>query len=66
MSDIKVIIGEVMARTDTENAELIRQLKQRNERLERALKKIANIDYRGNRSTESQIAYEALANLEDE
>ena len=29
-------------------------------RLESALRRIANQDYRGNRSTESQIAFEAL------
>ena len=29
-------------------------------RLETALRRIANTDYRGNRSTESQIAFEAL------
>jgi hypothetical protein len=28
--------------------------------LETALRRIANTDYRGNRSTESQIAFEAL------
>ena len=33
---------------------------QRIKRLEAALRKIANQDYRGNRSTESQIAVEAL------
>ena len=35
-------------------------LKQRIKRLEEALHRIANTDYRGNRSTESQIAFEAL------
>jgi predicted nucleic acid-binding Zn-ribbon protein len=34
--------------------------KQRIKRLEEALRRIANADYRGNRSTESQIAFEAL------
>jgi hypothetical protein len=34
--------------------------KQRIKRLEEALRQIANQDYRGNRSTESQIAFEAL------
>jgi predicted RNase H-like nuclease (RuvC/YqgF family) len=34
--------------------------KQRIKRLEEALHRIANTDYRGNRSTESQIAFEAL------
>ncbi len=35
-------------------------LKQRIKRLEEALREIANQDYRGNRSTESQIAFRAL------
>ena len=33
---------------------------QRIKRLEETLRRIANTDYRGNRSTESQIAFEAL------
>jgi hypothetical protein len=33
---------------------------ERIKRLEEALHRIANTDYRGNRSTESQIAFEAL------
>ena len=37
-----------------------RKLKDRIKRLEEALSRIANQDYRGNRSTESQIAFEAL------
>jgi hypothetical protein len=36
------------------------ELKQRINHLETALRRIANTDYRGNRSTESQIAFEAL------
>ncbi len=36
------------------------QLQDRIKRLETALRKIANQDHRGNRSTESQIAVEAL------
>jgi hypothetical protein len=36
------------------------QLLDRIKRLEEALHRIANTDYRGNRSTESQIAFEAL------
>ena len=36
------------------------ELKQRIKRLEDALREIANQDYRGNRSTESQIAFRAL------
>jgi hypothetical protein len=42
---------------------LERELNAANERinrLETALRRIANTDYRGNRSTESQIAFEAL------
>jgi hypothetical protein len=35
-------------------------LKNRINHLEDALRRIANQDYRGNRSTESQIAFEAL------
>jgi cell division septum initiation protein DivIVA len=37
-----------------------KQLKDRIKHLEAALRRIANQDYRGNRSTESQIAAEAL------
>ncbi len=37
-----------------------KQLNQRIKHLEAALHRIANQDYRGNRSTESQIAFEAL------
>ena len=37
-----------------------RKLKERIKRLEEALSRIANQDYRGNRSTESQIAFDAL------
>ena len=43
-----------------ETAALITKLKDRIKRLEDALSRIANQDYRGNRSTESQIAFEAL------
>jgi len=35
-------------------------LLERVKRLEDALRRIANTDYRGNRSTESQIAFDAL------
>jgi len=38
----------------------VRQYQDRIKRLEEALHRIANTDYRGNRSTESQIAFEAL------
>ncbi len=44
-------------------AQLERELTAANERIKRleaALRRIANTDYRGNRSTESQIAEEAL------
>ena len=36
------------------------ELKQRIKRLEEVLREIANQDYRGSRSTESQIAFRAL------
>ena len=36
------------------------KLEDRINRLEEALRRIANQDYRGNRSTESQIAFDAL------
>ena len=39
---------------------VVREMKDRIKRLEEALRQIANQDYRGNRSTESQIAFEAL------
>lgn len=38
----------------------VRQYQERIKRLEEALRRIANQDYRGNRSTESQIAFDAL------
>lgn len=38
----------------------IQKLNERIERLEAALRRIANQDYRGHRSTESQIAFQAL------
>ena len=38
----------------------LEEAKERIKRLEEALRRIANTDYRGNRSTESQIAFEAL------
>ena len=43
-----------------ETAATITRLKYRIKHLEEALRRIANQDYRGNRSTESQIAFEAL------
>ena len=41
-------------------ADEIQRLEDRINHLETALRRIANTDYRGNRSTESQIAFEAL------
>jgi hypothetical protein len=38
----------------------LEEAKERIKHLEAALRRIANQDYRGNRSTESQIAVEAL------
>jgi len=38
----------------------VREYQDRINHLETALRRIANTDYRGNRSTESQIAFEAL------
>ena len=38
----------------------VRKLEDRVKQLEEALRRIANTDYRGNRSTESQIAFRAL------
>jgi len=45
---------------DSDAPENIRELQERINHLEAALRRIANTDYRGNRSTESQIAFEAL------
>jgi hypothetical protein len=42
----------------------VRQYQDRINHLETALRRIANTDYRGNRSTESQIAFEALKEVE--
>jgi hypothetical protein len=41
-------------------ADEIQRLEDRINHLETALRRIADTDYRGNRSTESQIAFEAL------
>ena len=38
----------------------LQNAQQRIKRLEESLRQIANQDYRGNRSTESQIAFDAL------
>lgn len=43
-----------------EGIEAVKELKRRIKRLEEALRCISNQDYRGNRSTESQIAFDAL------
>jgi transcription elongation GreA/GreB family factor len=48
------------AKMYTAAADEIHRLEDRIKRLETALRRIANTDYRGNRSTESQIAFEAL------
>ena len=45
---------------DSDAPKKIRELQERIKQLEEALRRIANTDYRGNRSTESQIAFEAL------
>jgi hypothetical protein len=45
---------------DSDAPKKIRELHDRINHLEGALRRIANTDYRGNRSTESQIAFEAL------
>lgn len=45
-----------MTKLEAQNRELVERVK----RLEETLHRIANTDYRGNRSTESQIAFEAL------
>ena len=49
-------IADERDKTQQEN----KQLKDRIKHLEAALRRIASTDYRGNRSTESQIAFEAL------
>ena len=53
---------ELLLGTDKieQGIEAVKELKRRIKRLEEALRQIANQDYRGNRSTESQIAFEAL------
>jgi len=43
-----------------EAAQRLEDQQERIKRLEEALHRIANTDYRGHRSTESQIAFEAL------
>jgi hypothetical protein len=45
---------------DSDAPKKIRELQDRINHLEAALRRIANTDYRGNRSTESQIAFEAM------
>ena len=53
------IIDQIADKRDELRDENVR-LKDRIKQLEDALRRIANTDYRGNRSTESQIAEEAL------
>ena len=53
------IIDQIADQRDELRDENVR-LKAHIKRLEDALRRIANTDYRGNRSTESQIAEEAL------
>ena len=45
---------------DSDVPKKIRELQERINHLEAALRRIANTDYRGNCSTESQIAFEAM------
>jgi hypothetical protein len=51
---------ERMCKSIGDMAKENKRLEARINHLETALRKIANQDYRGNRSTESQIAFEAL------
>lgn len=56
-----VCVGDHVAETIvSELAKRHREALARIKRLEEALRRIANQDYRGNRSTESQIAFDAL------
>lgn len=50
----------VASETMVEATAKIQNLRDRIKRLEESLRQIANQDYRGNRSTESQIAFNAL------
>jgi hypothetical protein len=69
VADLGMLCRRIERELDEANA-IIRQqqlldeenlrLKDRIKRLEEALRQIANQDYRGNRSTESQIAFRAL------
>ena len=54
--DAHVAYIKAIADLSRDKAELLERIK----RMEDALRRIANQDYRGNRSTESQIAFEAL------
>ena len=60
--DTGKMVGEIqrLRESNFQLREGAEELKQRIKRLEEALHRIANADYRGNRSTESQIAFEAL------
>ena len=65
-TDILLVVHDLDPKPDTiinHSRQLERELntaQERIKRLETALRRIANTDYRGNRSTESQIAFEAL------
>ena len=52
----KIVLASVARQLERE----LNASNQRIKRLEETLRRIANTDYRGNRSTESQIAFEAL------
>jgi len=54
--DVHVAYCAAISDLSRDKTELLDRIKQ----LEAALRRIANQDYRGNRSTESQIAFEAL------
>ena len=63
----KIVLGGVGGDWEVVHIAFSRQLERelnaandRIKRLEEALSRIANQDYRGNRSTESQIAFDAL------
>jgi hypothetical protein len=52
---------ELLGTDDVEQGvAVVREMKERIKRLEETLHRIANADYRGHRSTESQIAFQAL------
>jgi hypothetical protein len=55
-----VTIEEMRTIDATKTYKELEEARARIAHLEAALRRIANQDYRGNRSTESQIAFEAL------